>query len=73
MYVFAATTAVVFWRGQRIRLQRDQIWPADDPLVKSRPDLFVDRPQIVQSSGVTVESASAEPGEKRPVQRVKKT
>lgn len=73
MFVFAATTAVVFWNGERVRLHRDDIWYANDPLVKARPELFTDRPQVIRGSGVTVETATAEPGEKRPVRRVSKT
>lgn len=51
-------------------LIQDEAWDADDPIVKARPDLFNDEPSVVR--GVRkpppedgVETATAEPGEKR--------
>lgn len=47
--------------GMRVMLRRNDEWPADDPLVQARPDLF----RILD----VVEQASAEPGVRRQVRR----
>lgn len=46
--------------GMRVHLRKDAPWPADDPLVVSRPDLFA---SLEELSGV--EQASKAPGERR--------
>jgi hypothetical protein len=69
--VYARTTCVLSWSGRTIRMREDDAWDATDPLVKARPDLFHDTPQIhmtVHRSGV--EEATARPGEKRTTKRV---
>jgi len=62
--------------GLKVRLVEGDAWAGDDPLVKSRPDLFSVLPPVVRRSGpavrdveVPVETASAEPGVKRAVKR----
>lgn len=49
--------------GNRVRLQEGTVWDADDPFVRSRPDLF--RPLDEGKRRPPVERATAEPGEKR--------
>ncbi|MFI6681886.1 hypothetical protein [Kribbella sp. NPDC050470] len=49
-------------------LIQDEAWDADDPIVKARPDLFSDEPSVVRGvrkPAAPVETATAEPGEKR--------
>lgn len=73
MYVYANCEAVVYENGLRIQLVVDQIWEANDPLVKARPDLFSTEPRKVNRTSAPkaapVESASAAPGEKRTTRR----
>lgn len=73
-YVYANCEAVVYEGGLRVQLVADQIWAADDPIVKARPDLFSKEPRKVNRTTATtaapVESASAAPGEKRTTRRV---
>lgn len=71
-HAYAAITGSVSWRGQTYRLTKDDVWTADDPLVKGRPDLFRATPEVVRSSTATgtradrpVERATRAPGEKR--------
>lgn len=64
MYLFATSTCVVAWNGGRVRLHAGDAWPADDPFVKARGDLFAKDPPIVRRTGA-VEDATARPGEKR--------
>jgi hypothetical protein len=59
------------------RIQRGQHFPADDPFVCSRPELFSSDPRFgmfytVEPEGYDdppVEAATANPGEKRSVRR----
>jgi hypothetical protein len=51
-----------------IYVEEGDAWDADDPLVKSRPNLFSDVPPMVHSSfgkRANVEQATAAPGETR--------
>jgi hypothetical protein len=76
--VYAVTTAVVGLPGGGETLLRlGSHWPADDPLVKARPDLFSDDPAYGmqattpgpnaagQTAERVVEDMTAEPGRKR--------
>lgn len=70
--VFVKESASTAVEGRRVRLQKDEAWDADDPVVKARPDLFVDRPERVMVStekpartASPIEQATAAPGEKR--------
>lgn len=71
MLVFVKESGSTFFGGVKVRLGKDEAWDGNDPVVKARPDLFVDRPTVVRSSvekaAAPVESASAVPGEKRSV------
>jgi hypothetical protein len=66
--------------GLKYRLVTGETWDADDPLVKALPHLFSKTAQIVRTSqkrplpapAAPVEKATAEPGAKRPVNRVNK-
>lgn len=73
MYVYANCEAVVYEAGLRIQLVADQIWDANDPVVKARPDLFNSEPRKVNRTtadkAAPVEAASAAPGEKRTTRR----
>jgi hypothetical protein len=64
---YSASTVV---DGKPVRLHKDEAWDADDPVVKARPDLFNDAPEVLRTSGESastpqVEEATAEPGRKR--------
>lgn len=74
MYKYVAATCVVYENGRRYPLVVNDVWDADDPLVASRPDLFVDSPPKVHKSVVDapVETATAAPGEKRVTKRAAK-
>jgi hypothetical protein len=67
--VYSRADAVVAHAGQRIRLLPGEPWDAADPLVKAHPDLFVDRPSHVRTSGgyrpVEPERAVTGPAERR--------
>ncbi len=70
MYVFANCDAVAYEDGKRLQLVKDQIWDANDPFVKARPDLFSPSPKKVnRTTPAPVEAASAAPGEKRATKR----
>lgn len=70
-YVYPTCVTVVLWEGGRVRLNPDQKWPADDPFVKAKPDLFTTDPaNVAHSAGYeSVERATAAPGETRKVRR----
>lgn len=69
-YVYPNCVTVVLWEGGRVRLNPDQKWPADDPFVKAKSELFTDNPaNIAHSAGYTPERATAAPGETRKVRR----
>lgn len=55
--------------GLIVRMVEGQVWDADDPFVKARPQLFIFTD--VPTRG-TVEKATKVPGEKRDVKRVDK-
>lgn len=64
--VYGLSECVTFLDGKRIVIHRDQVWDANDPVVKALPQFFTDAPSKVQS---TVEQATAKPGEKRNTRR----
>jgi hypothetical protein len=69
-YVFAASTcSVAHPSGIGVtQLTKDEVWDADDDLVRSRPDLFVDEPAKPKNSlrgRPKIEQATAAPGETR--------
>ncbi len=68
-YVYPNCVTVVRWEGGRVRLNPEQQWPADDPFVKARADLFTTTPlNVAHSAGYEpVERATAAPGETRRV------
>lgn len=74
-YKFSRMTGAVVHDGRRYHLGQDDAWPADDPLVKARPDLFSDDPtRTFTSSGARtapaeVETATRRPGERRGTRR----
>ncbi len=63
--VFAAASTVINHNGELIRLNLDEAWLADDPVVVARPDLFKDRPTHVRGNVAVIEQATAAPGERR--------
>lgn len=71
--VYASVNAVVpSPHGHSLFVQAGQHWPADDPLVRARPDLFSEDPRHGLSFSVppddpSVEQATAAPGERRNV------
>ena len=65
-YVYGACEAVAYEDGVRIVVHEDQVWDADDPMVRKRPDLFRFDPLVPHG---TVEQATAAPGEKRASKR----
>ena len=65
-YVYGACECVAYEDGKRVVVHIDQVWDADDPMVKKRPDLFRADPQTPHG---TVEQATAAPGEKRSTKR----
>jgi hypothetical protein len=70
MYVFANCDAVAYEDGKRLQVTKDQIWDANDPFVKARPDLFSSVPKKVnRTTPAPVEAATAAPGEKRATRR----
>ena len=52
--------------GLVVRLVKGQVWDADDPFVKTRPQLFIFTEAASRSS---VEKATKAPGEKRETRR----
>lgn len=70
MLKFATCTTAVRHAGSIVRIQTGDAWWADDPFVKSHPNLFADQPVTVYGERRRiVESASAAPGEKRATKR----
>lgn len=75
--VFAMGTAPVdLPGGGRVQVRKGSHWPADDPAVRARPELFSDDPRwgmfyTVEPDGydAPIETASAAPGERRNVRR----
>lgn len=62
--------------GPRVRVVKGTHWPAEDPVVRARPDLFSPDPRFgmlytVEPAGydAPVEEATANPGEQRSVRR----
>lgn len=70
-YVYGACEAVAYEDGVRIVVHVDEPWRADDPVVKKRPDLFREHPEVPRGT-IPVEQATAEPGEKRATKRAAK-
>lgn len=73
MYVYAAITGSVSWNGTVVRLVEGEVWPAADPFVKQRDDLFRSTPPVVRNTEGRptiqrerpIERATRAPGEKR--------
>lgn len=74
--VYAVTNSVIpSPLGHSLLIQQGQHWPADDPLVVQRPDLFSPDPRYGLSFSVRppsldeppIEAATAAPGERRPM------
>lgn len=58
--------------GLIIRLREGELWAADDPFVKARPDLFGAQPERIRRTipaQPVIEQASKAPGEKRATKR----
>jgi len=72
---FATSTCVVPFQGLRVTITAGEAWDATDPLVRSHPALFTDKPAVVRGTGPSgvierpVEQATAAPGEKRGTKR----
>jgi hypothetical protein len=75
--VYAIGTQVVTSAdGTRVKVPKGSHWPADDPIVQARPDVFSTDPRwgmlyTVEPPGydAPIETASAAPGERRSVRR----
>jgi len=51
MYVYAASDGLAQWEmGAMVTLHKGEVWPADDPFVKARPDLFSSTPTFVRNT-----------------------
>jgi len=70
--VFATSNA---WITQGVYTAEGEPWDAEDPLVKSRADMFSDDPKYARRSSpyVPVETASADPSEGRTARRPRTT
>lgn len=69
-YVYALSdTSITNEHGVAFRLHKGEVWDANDPLVKHRPECFSDTPVIARVSKGEgwrpVEQATAVPGERR--------
>lgn len=60
-----STTSVANSHGVIYRVEINQPWDADDPLVAQHPELFSSFPPGTRTSSGWVETATAAPGEKR--------
>ena len=69
MLKYARSTTSVGYKGGLIRLNEGDAWYADDPFVRSNPGYFADTPPKVNFTEVRVETATANPGEKRGVKK----
>lgn len=70
MLKFSRNNGTVRYDNRLIRMHVDQVWSADDPFVRARPDLFADEPLSVNRTGEPpIERATARPGEKRTVRK----
>lgn len=58
---FSSTTE----HGQIVRVQPNEAWDANDPFVKAHKDMFSKTPIKARTVSGWVETATAEPGEKR--------
>ena len=72
--VYAVTTAILSTpEGGQVRVFAGTHWPAEDPLVRSHPDIFSDDPRYGLSytaePAAEVEEATANPGQRRSVRR----
>ncbi len=66
MLKFATCTTSVRHAGGVVRIQVGDAWWADDPFVRSHPQMFADQPVTVYGQrSRRVESATAAPGERR--------
>lgn len=78
-YVFSTAKAIVAHVGGTVRLYENEVWAADDPVVKANPDAFSDEPVSIRrtpgpvtptaveeaTAAAEVEDTTAEPGAKR--------
>lgn len=62
-YAFPTIQAAVKWSGGLVRLNRDQVWPADDPFVQARPDLFASQPRELHRSAPPEDTEQGAPPE----------
>ena len=68
--VFATATQTVGWRGRLIRMHAGDPWAADDEFVADHPQWFSDEcNKFVRRTGPAVESATADPADRRQVRR----
>jgi hypothetical protein len=75
-HVFSKAKTIIGHDGAAVRLYENEVWAADDPVVKAHPDAFSSEPTTVRRTpagigvkDVTVEEATAEPGAKRTTTR----
>jgi hypothetical protein len=64
-YVFSQAACSFDHDGLTINLQPDQVWDANDPVVRAHPELFAADPVRVRRTVSPVEEATAAPGQKR--------
>jgi hypothetical protein len=66
-----STTSITDASGLAFTLHRGEVWDADDPLVKLKPQFFSETPVIARVSQgegwEVVEQATAAPGERRKI------
>ena len=57
--------------GVIIAIVEGEVWAADDPFVRARPDLFTDVAPVVRRTAApaVIEQATKAPGERRSVKR----
>lgn len=68
-YKFPKIAGAVRWQGAVVRLTYGQVWPADDPLVQARPDLFATEPHELTTSPRTPDQAPQQTTVKSPTPR----
>lgn len=72
---FAQATCVTSVDGTLVNITAGEAWDADDPVVRTHPDLFADQPPFVRRfegglvQSYVVEEASASPGQRRTTKR----
>lgn len=66
--VFATRSCATEWAGMPVTVRAGEAWAANDPFVKSKPDLFGPPPKVRRvgpAPAPRVERATRAPGEKR--------